>query len=75
MSLRDLVEPECGNANPLMRLGSQITRDAALKDDGISRASVAGLYYPSRGTETQSDILVNEFLGQSMSAPQVLMPL
>lgn len=38
MSFKDLIEPECGGANPLMRLGQQVARDSALRDEaGISR--------------------------------------
>lgn len=36
MSWKDLVEPECGGANPLMRLGHQLTSDLTLRDEGAS---------------------------------------
>lgn len=31
--MKDLLDAECGGANPLMRLGGQITRDAAIKSE------------------------------------------
>ena len=36
MNFKDLLENECGGANPLMRLGNQLTNDTTLRDDGIS---------------------------------------
>lgn len=36
MNFKDLVEPECGGANPLMRLGQQLTNDYTLRDEGAS---------------------------------------
>lgn len=36
MNFKDLTEPECGGANPLMRLGQQLTNDYALRDEGAS---------------------------------------
>lgn len=36
MNFKDLTEPECGGANPLMRLGQQLTNDYALRDEGVS---------------------------------------
>lgn len=36
MNFKDLLENECGGANPLMRLGNQLTSDTTLRDDGIS---------------------------------------
>lgn len=71
MSLRELVDPECGGANPLMRLGAHLTNDIAHKDDGISGHS----FNTSPNTRAQHAFgelseshLVDEFLGQ-MSAP------
>lgn len=67
MSLRDLVEPECGGSNALMRLGNQITRDATFKEEGIGGRS-------SQFTNRQQfdeNQLVNEFLGQISAPPQV----
>jgi hypothetical protein len=36
MSFKNLIENECGGANPLMRLGQNLTSDVALKDEGTS---------------------------------------
>lgn len=74
MSLRELIDPECGGANPLMRLGNHIVGDAAHKDDGISGRMhdmhfVGPSTSQSQGFNDFSETnLVNEFLDQ-MSAP------
>lgn len=73
MSLRELVDPECGGANPLMRLGTHLIHDAAHKDDGIAGAAsshIAGAAGPAHFASHPMDEthLVNEFLGQ-MAAP------
>lgn len=73
MSLRELIDPECGGANPLMRLGQQIVHGSAHKDEGISGrpmpfAESASRSHPSSFAQAGQDQLVNEFLGQ-MSAP------
>ncbi|XP_055311031.1 peroxisomal targeting signal 1 receptor isoform X2 [Sitodiplosis mosellana] len=72
MSLRELIDPECGGANPLMRLGNQIVQDAAHKDEGISGRPMPFAEVSSRPQQSFSEMnqnqLVNEFLGQ-MSAP------
>ncbi|XP_031629596.1 peroxisomal targeting signal 1 receptor [Contarinia nasturtii] len=72
MSLRELIDPECGGANPLMRLGNQIAHDAAHKDDGISGRPMPFAEASSRPQQSFGEMsqnqLVNEFLGQ-MSAP------
>lgn len=71
MSLRELIDPECGAANPLMRLGNQIVRDTAHKDEGIGRAmpfAEASSRSQQGFSQSSQDQLVNEFLGQ-MSAP------
>ena len=36
MNFKELTEPECGGANPLMRLGQQLTSDFTLRDEGTS---------------------------------------
>lgn len=71
MSLRELVDPDCGGANPLMRLGNHLSSDIAHKDEGIS-----GHNFPAASTsrsqhgfgELSETELVDEFLGQ-MGAP------
>lgn len=67
MSLRDLVEPDCSGANSLMRLGNQIRRDAAFKDEGLGPGTSAS--FINRSQHFGSDQLVNEFLGQ-IAPPQ-----
>lgn len=70
MSLRELVDPECGGANPLMRLGSHLVQDAAHKDDGVSglpRQMSGGPQFASQPVgEAQ---LVGDFLGQMHAPP------
>lgn len=72
MSLRELIDPDCGAANPLMRLGNQIVHDAAHKDEGISGRPMPFAEASARSQQGFADLsqnhLVNEFLGQ-MSAP------
>lgn len=76
MSLRDLVDADCGGANALMRLGSHFAQDIAHKEDGISRGFGAANSFYGRdaihGEASGADQLVNEFLGQSgpMHPPQ-----
>ncbi len=67
MSLRDLVEPDCQGANSLMRLGNQIRRDAAFKDEGLGPGTSTS--FINRSQQFGSDQLVNEFLGQ-IAPPQ-----
>jgi hypothetical protein len=37
MSLKDLVEGECGGPNALMSLGNQLAKDNSYQDEGFSR--------------------------------------
>lgn len=69
MALRDLVDGECGGANQLMRMGAQLSRDNARKDEGF--AGVANL--PGGPRPGPSEDFVNEFLtqaGRVAPAPQ-----
>lgn len=63
MSLRQLVEGDCGGLNPLMQLGGQFTRDAAHKDEGFIQAQF-------ERSMRQDEHMVNEFLGQVAGPPQ-----
>uniref|UniRef100_A0A182WB88 Peroxisomal targeting signal 1 receptor n=1 Tax=Anopheles minimus TaxID=112268 RepID=A0A182WB88_9DIPT len=62
MSFKDLVEPECGGANPLMNLGRHVRRDVALQDEGLAggRSSFAGA----------DRELVKEYMDQIAPGPQ-----
>ncbi|XP_064538936.1 peroxisomal targeting signal 1 receptor [Drosophila montana] len=63
MSLRPLVEGDCGAVNPLMQLGGQFTRDVAHKDEGFAQAQFERSLRPD-------EQLVNDFLGQVAAPPQ-----
>lgn len=68
MSLRELVDAECGGANALMRMGGHMLQDAARKDDGIAGHSSA---FGNRAAGPLDEHqMVNEFLGQIAPAPQ-----
>ncbi|XP_017465573.1 PREDICTED: peroxisomal targeting signal 1 receptor [Rhagoletis zephyria] len=63
MSLRQLVEGDCGGVNPLMQLGAQFTRDAGRKDEGFTNAQFERSMRPD-------EQMVSEFLGQVAAPPQ-----
>lgn len=65
MSLRQLVEGDCGGVNPLMQLGGQFTRDNAHKDEGFSGRHAP---FESRAVMPEEQ-MVQEFMGQISGPP------
>lgn len=55
MNFKDLLENECGAANPLMRLGNQLTSDTTLRDDGIS-SNFRDINFQPENVSVKSDL-------------------
>ncbi|XP_072030881.1 peroxisomal targeting signal 1 receptor-like [Amphiura filiformis] len=69
MAMRDLVDGECGAANPLMKLTQHFTQDKSLRQEGlgISRPLDPGLAARQFAEAPQHE-LVNEFLADQRHA-------
>lgn len=65
MSLKKLVEPECGGANSLVSLSSHFLQDRALKDEAFHAFS-----HTDSITSANTDQLVHEFLEETSHTAQ-----
>lgn len=64
MAMRDLVESECGSANPLMKLVTHYTQDQSFQQDGLVQERFGHHRQLAERAfhEAQQDELVSEFL-------------
>ncbi|KAI0238326.1 Peroxisomal targeting signal 1 receptor [Lamellibrachia satsuma] len=63
MAMRNLVDPECGGTNPLMKLTSHFMQDKSHLQDGLRRERLA-VQMARPFIETTEEDLVNEFLSE-----------
>ncbi|XP_074654789.1 peroxisomal targeting signal 1 receptor-like [Tubulanus polymorphus] len=69
MSMRQLVDGECGGANPLMKLSSHVTHDRSFRQEGLPTRYARGVEEVSRPfEEATEDELVEEFLSDPRAA-------
>lgn len=62
-AFKELIDRDCGGANPLMKLTSHLTQDRALRQEGLRRQSDLPSYGHNVPFELATeDQLVNEFL-------------
>lgn len=72
MSVRELLEAECGAENSLVRLGSHVGRDTAFKDEGFSGAHNAATGFRQQPDILNEQQLVNDFFREFSGPPQVI---
>lgn len=63
MAMRDLIEGECGGANPLFKITDHLTRDRGLQQEGLRKTN-SNVTFKSI-TETSENELVQEFISET----------
>ncbi|XP_067128388.1 peroxisomal targeting signal 1 receptor-like isoform X2 [Centruroides vittatus] len=61
MAMRDLIEGECGSANPLFKITDHLTRDRGLQQEGLRKTNSNVSTFKSI-TEASENELVQEFI-------------